>query len=793
MTAVINSLATTTGSSMTTFKPPQHKHAHHLHSIPPREKSTRTLILDHMLWLHSKARFGQVSVELNLDGEKSVPAAKALKARADGLEKMLSAMLSQPPEEVEAWDAEDPLSQDTALHIPTSPSSPSILPNGIRLRIALARLMNDLYAQDAVFDQSVSTSATASTSVTTDPYPPALPSYASLSPALSALSRISSFAQYHPKESHAHLSQLPKLPSFHTFTATASGSEAPPAHSLLPLPPAGSIFSAIPRGAGPQAAWALGSARSSGAGSSGGSTFPPSSLFGNGNAGGSSNGGTTLIHPPAPPRVFRAVGRSKELYNAGVTTRTATSPTRQQGSTSNNTTAHGRCPHHLTFTCQPSSFCSHVAPPSAEGGNTIIQKRVRSNIGSGLSRAGTPLRKRTNGDGIASMTELIPRFLRLSAAVAMELGREARDAAVLAEREGKGSSTRGVDTDDEGDTSPTATISGRKRKRHHKSSSISSAALPTSQWYAVLVSLLTRATLQGYLQKGWRGSDPVEILLGVGVGLKTPPSPSSSDDESDDSEGKQFLPDEWPVSLADAWKVLFSSGFNPQSDKGKAPYRGYGQDGSSSGTPRKKPAYAEYERIMADRITDFLTLPQHDLATYLDFFSRNKYTQDGADKEALRFFEAVASWRGEPELEILKRQSNPASPSVSTSAPPSTANGSSSAASANDATSPSGAPSAPSPTTPLQQSNIFQYFTLPSPSSLLKSHRRSSSASSASSSSTGSQKRKAADPDDELESAGQSNAKKVAVSSSSSNSLAPAWGHGRTWMEEDEWVGPYGI
>ncbi len=36
------------------YKAPAHKHAHHLHSIPPREKSTRTLIIDHMLWVHGK-------------------------------------------------------------------------------------------------------------------------------------------------------------------------------------------------------------------------------------------------------------------------------------------------------------------------------------------------------------------------------------------------------------------------------------------------------------------------------------------------------------------------------------------------------------------------------------------------------------------------------------------------------------------------------------------------------------------------------------------------------------------
>jgi hypothetical protein len=38
--------------AQSSFRAPAHKHAHHLHSIPPREKSTRTLIIDHMLWVH---------------------------------------------------------------------------------------------------------------------------------------------------------------------------------------------------------------------------------------------------------------------------------------------------------------------------------------------------------------------------------------------------------------------------------------------------------------------------------------------------------------------------------------------------------------------------------------------------------------------------------------------------------------------------------------------------------------------------------------------------------------------
>lgn len=48
------------------YKAPAHKHAHHLHSIPPREKTAKTLILDHMLWQHTRARFLQARSELGL-------------------------------------------------------------------------------------------------------------------------------------------------------------------------------------------------------------------------------------------------------------------------------------------------------------------------------------------------------------------------------------------------------------------------------------------------------------------------------------------------------------------------------------------------------------------------------------------------------------------------------------------------------------------------------------------------------------------------------------------------------
>jgi len=50
---------TNSGLPQSSFRAPAHKHAHHLHSIPPREKSTRTLIIDHMLWVHGKIDYSE--------------------------------------------------------------------------------------------------------------------------------------------------------------------------------------------------------------------------------------------------------------------------------------------------------------------------------------------------------------------------------------------------------------------------------------------------------------------------------------------------------------------------------------------------------------------------------------------------------------------------------------------------------------------------------------------------------------------------------------------------------------
>ena len=191
------------------FKPPAHKHAHHLHSIPPREKSTRTLIIDHMLWVHARTRFAQARAELGMTDRSGGPSsshfrlrerpeqydeedevssggedidqlktraaghgdthhededarmqkqdfalARSLRLRAIALEKVVTSMLDQPPplHPIPAIGDElqsPPGSPKRRESQPPKASHPHTLPNGVRLRLALGTVVNDLFARQA--------------------------------------------------------------------------------------------------------------------------------------------------------------------------------------------------------------------------------------------------------------------------------------------------------------------------------------------------------------------------------------------------------------------------------------------------------------------------------------------------------------------------------------------------------------------------------------------------------------------------------------------------------------------
>lgn len=129
------------------------------------------------------------------------------------------------------------------------------------------------------------------------------------------------------------------------------------------------------------------------------------------------------------------------------------------------------------------------------------------------------------------LAELIPRFLRISALVAVELGREAKDQEDEAQQIGdkRLGSPGGRESDDDQDHEEEVASGGiagqAKAGSALKSSDVVSPFLlslsfqPTKEWYGILAGLLTRAALEGYLSHGWKGPLGMECILGVGLGM----------------------------------------------------------------------------------------------------------------------------------------------------------------------------------------------------------------------------------------------------------------------------------
>lgn len=558
----------------TPFKAPAHKHAHHLHSIPPREKSTRTLILDHMLWVHARTRTAQARAELGMadrtggthspnythrerpenyeededlfsEGEdissltarsggpghtheedederldmQDLALARSLRQRAESVEKVITSMLNQPPK-VPPLLPEELLEPPTSPQLqPQTPPKPSehSLPNGVRLRLALGTVINDVFARRA-----------------------------------------------------------PTPPSRHIPHSHSSGHLPPP--SLPPvLEPL--IAVSLPR------------------------------------------------NMPSPRKPIPS-DYIKALYNIGADPDSQNSPPAL------------RCPRHLLMGCDicveakatvrtqaekrrsQSGRASSAAGSSpgdnasfTSGGNVfglgggVTGWQDGSGIGSGLTRpgpSGTVLRRpphpstRPAGDGPpppnTRLAELTVRFLRLSALVAIELGREATEERASVDGERPSAAA--------GAHQPSASPLLMPRMLGKPTSAAATGELhanalrPTRAWYFLLAGLLTRSALEGYMTGGWRGTEPLEILLLVGLGL--PPKSGAASPRKDKHAGgatgrdddpfAQFDPDDFP-ELDDAVKILFPSLRDINPARGGVPPR------------RTDGAEQEFEIEMQERLT----------------------------------------------------------------------------------------------------------------------------------------------------------------------------------------------
>ena len=311
-------------------------------------------------------------------------------------------------------------------------------------------------------------------------------------------------------------------------------------------------------------------------------------------------------HPPATPSA-----QTLELYAAGIDPSSSPAP---------------RCPRHLYTAC---AIC--VPPPGARQTsrrpvvtsfpaghpNTVTGWQDGSGIGSGLSsgpkKDDSLLRRKYYGS--TNLVDLIQRFLKLSALVAMELGLEADDqgsvgapqwnASDTSNREsppykGKGRAVGGSDFDPRSATaSPDQQQNDRSSSRPESLSENGEkmqmqlyALRPSSEWYGLCAGLLTRAVLEGYVCGGWKGLGALETLMKVGLGLRpdvlnVPTEDTPSPLVEDGGEGsaqeyynphrhhnhhhnhhhhhhhfenpyEEFDPDDFPT-IAESAKVLFPS------------------------------------------------------------------------------------------------------------------------------------------------------------------------------------------------------------------------------------------
>lgn len=405
----------------------------------------------------------------------------------------------------------------------------------------------------------------------------------------------------------------PAHPSHHHATSGSTDGGAAPRRSQAPP---NSIFSQVPRGAGPDSPWALGP----GMGMGWSARVP-------------AHGAEGETAAAQAPRVWKAIGRSRELYDGGVGKTQGGSKAKwgdEQASASRATEAAvgtSACPRHLRGTDECPPTCVHATAAAFALGPGQQRHPRATTIGSGLSEASFPLRRPVKTKprkmsakqfaqqyGESRMADILPRFLRFSALIAKELGREARE---TGDQHVVDAPSAPVDTHHR-QRSHSGRPSAKDREREKETTpSTSGNARPSHAWYALLCGIVTRAVLEGYIRGQWKGADPLEVLFGLGMPVakdaqsqSMPPprtfawdhnkdreedvvmreqeeydelsdagsessatssstsdwmetSSSSSDDEEEELDESRFEPDGLP-SLEDAISILFERGvFSP--------------------------------------------------------------------------------------------------------------------------------------------------------------------------------------------------------------------------------------
>lgn len=536
-----------------------------------------------------------------------------LRVRAINLEKVVTSMLDQPPPVHYPVLDDEPATPSSSPKRSRRKDHPHTLPNGVRLRLALGAVVNDLFARQAPIS----------------PYrhhhhpPPII---------ISTNSDQGSSDSFSPSTSPV-LQNVSPNPSVGPNAVSSSCCDKMPPPSLTLLssvsfPASKRPFSHIVR--------------------------PPSQ---------------PLLTLPLHPNVITLGSRARSLYLEGADHSTA------------NASLGLRCQRHLHAGCEicvearqtfkapggigrargsinfgnnSSSRASHLSSAKNGWGNVggVTGCHDGGGIGSGLAQPdinGSALRRKSKyvvaadgehaGDACSSgnprLVELIPRFLRLSALVAVELGRELGEE-IYGVLQPELVETR---TADEASIPTPCSPSTMSPKRSHVSDVDPAPLSPSLEWYMLLGGLLTRAALEGYLTGGWRGADTAECLLSIGRGFNDNVEVSEEEDLGD-SAFEWFDPDDLP-GLKGSTRILFPS---LRRASGGAPLR---------------PDNPEvlYHVEMEARIRRFFDIPQQtpDLATHMEDLAWH-YPAEPIERAALRFCEAVAKWRGKPELETYEKK-----------------------------------------------------------------------------------------------------------------------------------------
>ncbi|TFK49711.1 hypothetical protein OE88DRAFT_1662319 [Heliocybe sulcata] len=646
-----------THPASTAFTAPAHRHAHHLHSIPPREKSTRTLIIDHLLWVHARTRFAQARAELGMTDRCGGPGSGnyAHRERPENYDE---------EEEVES-DAEtvDALFVKRKGAAATDPVIDPMITVGGTLGLAFGAPQSRTAReeeeerrrrrerQDLRLAKSLKLRAEGLEKTVTsmlDQPPPVHPFPDDLMT---------------PKQSRARIPHPHTLPNgvrlrlalSTLYNDLISRGRPPPAA-------ANGMPDGLPFVLGPLSA--VSCVRTNDTSRSGGVVF--AKLW--------SDTQTAYQQPRASS--LEPDERAVRLYAAGARPRfTNTTYTYPPPSTRCSRHLYSGCPICLELSTRPATTRFGFAP----------------GLSCSLVRAEWKGKYRTrNGASVAdcekeeSLAEVVVRFIRLSALVATELAREVGHIGVDEEdsgdegEDGEEEASKSPEGAGETSTSPPtqggfptppfppqqqvvstqytvpAPVANGSTVLASSASSTSStmqpALQPTREWYVLLMGLLTRAALEGYLVGGWEGYKAIECVFGVGLGLQPAGGVGSAywngkeskeDEVEEEEELAKFEPDDLP-ELVNAVKILFPS----------LRYK----DGPGS-KPQPESIEREYQMEMKERQKKFFDIPPDvtDLSSHLEELA-SMYPAEPVERAALRYYESIAKWRGKPELETYKKR-----------------------------------------------------------------------------------------------------------------------------------------